>query len=109
MRRQSELEKRSHDVSGTNDMEYFYDLAKKLIQTGGHGDLCCAALQFFAWQQKLQLLKEEKKVVNYIEGKVAELAKGEEAFKVEQAPLFYTLVSVHYQQNLRSKRFSHSS
>lgn len=53
VKRQSKRENTSHDVFGLNDRDNLGDLAKKLIKSGGHGNVFCSALQFSTWWQRI--------------------------------------------------------
>lgn len=93
---------------GPNDMGYFYDVDKSLIQTGGHRYVFCFALQFFSWWQRLKSLTEEKEVSN--DGNSEHVAMREEkVFEVERKALLYTKAPSHYQWSLPSRRLNRKS
>lgn len=107
-RRQEELEKTIHGVFGQNDTRNVCNQAKRITARGGHVHVFCTAFQLLSWWQGLGSLTKKEEAANDEKRDEFEIKK-QEAFDVEQKPLFYTVDSGLQQQNLRSKRINRTS
>lgn len=77
VRRRSEFKYASHDVFKPNDMDYFCDIATRLVKRNVHGQAFISKLQISSCRQRTSWLMEKKEMRNNGEGDQVEITKEE--------------------------------